>query len=107
EVERQFWAGPLRIFLVESTPAAAAILQLPRAQLASRVGQYLTLDESNPNSILSCITRARENARSIRENLSAEMWEGLNTLYWSLRSEDIPARFDESPSDMLQSVMKG
>ena len=107
EVERQFWAGPLRIFLLDQSPAADAILQLPREQLASRVGQYLTLDPANPNSILSCITRARENARSIRESLSAEMWEGLNTLYWSLRSEDVAHRFEESPTDLLNSVMNG
>jgi uncharacterized alpha-E superfamily protein len=103
-VERQFWAGPLRIFLLDQSDAAAAILDSPREQLASRVGRFLALDEANPNSILSCITRARENARSIRENISAEMFEGLNTLYWSLRGDDAPARFEESSADALKAV---
>ena len=107
EAERQFWAGPLRIFLLEQTPEAAALLQLPRAQLAAKVGHYLALDRSNPNSILSCITRARENARSIRENISAEMFESLNTLYWSLRGDDAAGRFDESSTDTLNAVMNG
>jgi uncharacterized alpha-E superfamily protein len=75
--------------------------------LAQRVGQYLTFNPENPNSILNCITRARENARGIRENISTEMWENLNALYWSLRSEDTPNRFDESPDELFRSVMAG
>jgi uncharacterized alpha-E superfamily protein len=35
-------------------------------------------DADNPNSILSCLTAARENARSIREIISSEMWEQIN-----------------------------
>jgi uncharacterized alpha-E superfamily protein len=75
--------------------------------LAQRVGQYLTFNPENPNSILNCLTRARENARGIRENISTEMWENLNALYWSLRSEDTPNRFDESPDELFRSVMAG
>ena len=43
--------------------------------------RFLTLDEENPNSILSCLRAARENARSTREITSSEMWEQLNTFY--------------------------
>ncbi|QDH80968.1 alpha-E domain-containing protein [Echinicola soli] len=42
---------------------------------------FMTLDKSNPNSILSTVTYARENARIIRENLSKETWEKINELY--------------------------
>jgi uncharacterized alpha-E superfamily protein len=88
------------------------ILRLPELQhvdgdLGQRVAQHLTLSPENPNSILSCLTRARENARGIRENISAEMWENLNTLYWSLRGDDAQSRFDESPDDLYRSVMTG
>ena len=44
--------------------------------------QYMTFGRDNPNSIYSCLTRARENARGIRELISSEMWENLNALYW-------------------------
>ena len=40
--------------------------------------RFLTFDESNPNSILSCLQYARENARQSREMLSSPMWEELN-----------------------------
>ena len=43
--------------------------------------QFLTFDEENPNSILSCLRSARENARSTREITSSEMWEQLNGFY--------------------------
>ena len=35
----------------------------------------------NPNSILSCLRAARENARSVREIISSEMWEQINKFY--------------------------
>ena len=42
---------------------------------------FLTFDRDYPNSILSCLEGARENARSIREIISSEMWEHINTFY--------------------------
>jgi uncharacterized alpha-E superfamily protein len=42
---------------------------------------FLTFDAENPNSILSCVRAARENARSIREIISSEMWLQLNKFY--------------------------
>ncbi|RKU17065.1 hypothetical protein C6501_04970 [Candidatus Poribacteria bacterium] len=43
--------------------------------------KFLTFDTENANSIISCLRAARENARSIRENISSEMWEQLNDAY--------------------------
>ena len=45
------------------------------------VMQFLTFDRANPNSILSCVWKARENARSMREIISSEMWEQANDFY--------------------------
>src|SRR5579859_1602957 len=42
---------------------------------------FLTFDAENPNSILSCVRSARENARTIREIISSEMWLQLNKFY--------------------------
>lgn len=49
------------------------------------VVQFLTFDTQNPNSILSCLRAARENARSVREIISAEMWEHINKSYLTVR----------------------
>ena len=53
----------------------------------------MTFNRDNPSSLLSCISRARENARSIRENISAEMWESLNAAYWAISSDDAHGPF--------------
>lgn len=42
---------------------------------------FLTFDAEYPNSIRSCVKLARENARSVREIISSEMWEQLNEFY--------------------------
>ena len=49
------------------------------------VVEFLTFDAQNPNSILSCLRSARENARSVREIISAEMWEQINKFYLKVR----------------------
>ncbi len=46
-----------------------------------KVLEFLTFDLAYPNSMLSCVRRARENARSVREIISSEMWEHLNRTY--------------------------
>jgi uncharacterized alpha-E superfamily protein len=46
---------------------------------------FLTFDTQNPNSLLSCLTAARENARSVREIISSEMWECVNRFYLSIK----------------------
>lgn len=52
-----------------------------------QVLQFMTFDTRNPNSILSCLHRARENARSIREIISKEMWEHLNQFYLAVKKD--------------------
>ncbi len=47
---------------------------------------FLTLDPENPNSIASCAAAARENARTVRETTTTEMWEQVNELHHLLRS---------------------
>jgi uncharacterized alpha-E superfamily protein len=48
---------------------------------AEIVQEYLTWDEDNPASVISSLRMARENARTIRETISLEMWETLNDVW--------------------------
>jgi uncharacterized alpha-E superfamily protein len=43
--------------------------------------RFLTFDRENPNSIMSCLKGARENARAVRESISSEMWEHINRFF--------------------------
>src|SRR6266581_3062158 len=45
-----------------------------KAATQQNVIHFLTFDPENPNSIVSCVRAARENARTIREIISSEMW---------------------------------
>jgi uncharacterized alpha-E superfamily protein len=47
---------------------------------------FMTFDKRNPNSIVSCLYMARENARTIRETISKEMWESINTFYLNVKA---------------------
>ena len=55
---------------------------------ADSVVEFVALSEKNPNSILICLSRARENARAVREQISSEMWEQINALYLYVRSDE-------------------
>ena len=45
------------------------------------VQQYLTWERDNPISLYASLRAARENARTIRETISLEMWETINDLW--------------------------
>ena len=101
-LDRQ-WRSVLRIMHVDDPQCA----ELGGVALADRVAQIMTFSEENPNSLASCLTRARENARGIREGISSEMWEHLNQLYWSIRSDEARARFQESPHELYNDIISG
>jgi uncharacterized alpha-E superfamily protein len=66
---------------------------------------FLLLDRNNPNSIVSCISNARENARQIRDVISTEMWEHINELFWSLQDEEVLWR--EPDLEQLRTIRRG
>ena len=50
------------------------------------VQEYLTWDRNHPSSIYASLRWARENARTIREVMSVEMWETINDTWLWLAS---------------------
>lgn len=66
--------------------------------------EYLTFQKRNPNSIVSCVNAARENARMVRDQLSTEMWEELNRLYLWINTPDARKLCDQSPYDFYREV---
>lgn len=105
EALNKLWLSILRVFRIEHPPLESCLPgELP---LSERVSRYMTFDPANPNSIVTCLTRARENARAIRENISAEMWEALNSSYLAVRADDATTRFDDSREDFYRSILAG
>jgi len=71
------------------------------------VTEFLTLQKKNPNSIFSCLTLARENARTTREQISSEMWEQINRLYLFVQSDDARKLLASSPHEFFKRVVNG
>ena len=65
---------------------------------------YFGFDPQNSNSILSVWKAARENARSIRDQISSEMWESLNASYLNLREWDVDRVLANGPHEYFQTV---
>ena len=68
------------------------------------VVRFLTVDPDSPNSIVSCLRYARDNARSIRDSISSETWEQINKWYLMVREAAATASIVEDPYDFLASV---
>lgn len=100
QMQQRQWLGIVEILRNPEPPAGDA-------PLGERVIRHLTFSQENPGSLINCIARARENARGIRESISAEMWENLNALYWTIFSEEARGRFDESTDEFYRSIMTG
>ncbi len=77
--------------LVETTGDAAAFASRFPSKERPDVLRFLVFDRENPNSVVSCVARARENARTIREDISTDMWEVLNEFYLRLREIKMPS----------------
>ncbi len=74
------------------------------AATQDNVIHFLTFDLENPNSILSCLSHARENARSVREIISSEMWEQVNWFHMTVRSAATKKPGGELPADFFAKV---
>jgi uncharacterized alpha-E superfamily protein len=73
--------------IVDTTGDRAPFLERYGSATKANVVRFLAFDPENPNSIYSCILLARENARSVRETISSEMWQQINSLYLMITAE--------------------
>ena len=71
--------------LVEITSDAEWFTEKYGTADRQNVIEFMTFDPDYANSILSCVRSARENARSVREMISTEMWEHVNKFYLMVR----------------------
>jgi uncharacterized alpha-E superfamily protein len=74
---------------------------------AHTVFEFLAFRQDNPNSIIQCISKARENARRIRDRLSREMWEDINGLYHSISGFDSKQEITGGPHRFCNRVKFG
>jgi len=90
--------------LVDTTGDHDEFVRHHGAATQQNVIQFLMFDGDNPNSILSCLRGARENARSVREIISSEMWEQLNKFYLMVTSAVTSPEVLADPHEFLTAV---
>lgn len=90
--------------IIRSTGDFQLFKQLyPRAD-SHAATDFLTFNRQNPNSILSCLFAARENARMIRDQISTEMWQAINENYLFLLSANAETVWQKGPYEFYTSI---
>ncbi len=96
------WKPVLRIFTYLDENQANAVAHNSRAVL-----QYMVIDKENPNSVVNIVTHARENARSVQDHITKEVWQCLNDYYHTVRAERlIQLLRREDPVTVLDVLIK-
>ena len=67
----------------------------------------LTFEASNPSSILASLHAARENARQVRDTLSAPLWTCLNRTYLGLRGTTLVEQWTKEPERFYAGIVEG
>ena len=73
---------------------------------AEAVQHHLTWDLDNPCSIACSLIYARENARIIREVISADMWERVNYFYLWMQSADARELYEGDRNGFYNQVKR-
>lgn len=76
------WRPVLKIFSQLEEPEVDRIEKHTRMVL-----HYMITDRENPNAVVTLVTKARENARSVQDNITNELWQTLNEFYHIVRDE--------------------
>lgn len=66
--------------------------------------QFLVFDAKYSGSIISCLSQARENARTVREAISSEGWEQINSFYHRVRDAANGSHSMQSAPEFFDSV---
>ena len=94
----EFWLPVLQSICAESVhPSEIGV---------RKIGKTLLFDESFSNSILSCISLARENARMVRDQLSEELWLELNNIYLFFRNGDALDLYNQGSDLLLDRITR-
>ncbi len=90
--------------IVASTGDEELFAELHGNATGHTVTEFLVFETRNPNSIISSIKQARENARMVRDQVSAEIWEELNRLYLFLHSQQARDLWRSDPEEFYHEI---
>lgn len=70
------------------------------------LGHTLIFSETYTNSIFSCLSLARENARMVRDQLSEELWLEINNIYLTFRKDEARELYKQGSDLLLDKVTR-
>lgn len=92
--------------IVRSSGDEEQFFQLYTTADSESVMEFMTFRLENPNSLISCISNARENARQVRDQISSEMWEVLNDAYHYIQGPAAKKIWDEGASAFYDQIKR-
>ena len=96
------WKPVLKIFTYLEEEKADSMARESRTVL-----QFMVTDKENPNSVLNIVTKARENARSVQDHITKELWQCLNEFYHLMRDVRlIEWLYKEDPISVLDVLIR-
>src|ERR1700741_1788558 len=102
DVHEFSWKPVLRTFTYLKEEEANTMAQDSRTVL-----QFMVTDKENPNSVVNIVTHARENARSVQDHITKELWQCLNDYYHSIRDEQLNQLLNrEDPVTILDILIR-
>jgi uncharacterized alpha-E superfamily protein len=90
--------------IVQTTGDEEHFFKLYQEANSHTVREFLTFHAENPGSISNCIAMARENARMVRDQITGEMWEGINRLHLFLQSGAAQERWNSGPGEFYHEM---
>jgi uncharacterized alpha-E superfamily protein len=94
-----------RKFVLESMLYMTGIFDM-EAESEKDVLFKIGLDPQNPNSIISIITIARENARGARNAISTDLWEAINKYYHLVNNYPVETYVSTGLYDLTQIILE-
>lgn len=68
---------------------------------------FMILDKENPNAIINLVTKARENARSVQDHITKELWQCLNEFYLYMRDTHLEQMLqNQDPITVLDLLIR-
>jgi len=90
--------------IVQTTGDHDAFVARYPSATAEAVAEFMVFAQDNPNSLVSSVCQARENARTVRDQLAVETWEELNRLYLFVQSPRARQMWRDSPMDFFNEI---
>lgn len=102
DINQFTWRPVLQVFSYLNEEEIGALEKSSKAVL-----KYMVVDKDNPNSVITMITKSRENARSVQEHLTKDLWQCLNEFYHIMREEKLyRSMMVEDPITVLDMLIK-